>query len=305
MLNKLWLSAFSVFFLASASSAAGINFDGPGEGLKAGLSSAEVPEASPAQDKGIITDWLFGNSHQAAQKAPAEWTIMVYINGKNDLEPYALKDMNEMEMVGSNPKMNIVVEAGRMAGYSEEDGDWKGMRRYLITKDNDVNKISSKPLEKIAKADMGDYRTLAAFGQWAKAAYPARKYMLIVWNHGSGWEKGLKDVVSKGISYDEETDNHITTPQLGMALKAIGKVDVYGSDACLMQMPEVDYELRNSADYIVGSEETEPGDGYTYNTFLGPLAANPSMSPAQLALVAVDSYANHYQQSGEAPPRAS
>jgi hypothetical protein len=90
--------------------------------------------------------------------------------------------------------------------------------------------------------------------------------------------------VTKGISYDDETNHHITTPQMGAMLKGINGVDVYGSDACLMQMPEVDYELKDSVDYIVGSEETEPGDGYTYNTFLGPLAARPAMTPAELCI---------------------
>jgi len=62
----------------------------------------------------------------------------------------------------------------------------------------------------------------------------------------------------------------------------------------LMQMAEVDYEIMPYVDYIVGSEETEPGDGYTYNTFLGPVAAKPTMTPMEVAKQTVNAYADHY-----------
>jgi hypothetical protein len=87
---------------------------------------------------------------------------------------------------------------------------------------------------------------------------------------------------------------------MGQILKAIGGVDVYGSDACLMQMAEVDYEIKDYVPFIVGSEETEAGDGYTYDTLLGPLVKNPAMTPEGLATVAVDAYTAHYTPNNEA-----
>ena len=232
----------------------------------------------------------------AAEKAATdkEWTIMVFVNGKNNLEKYALLDMNEMEMIGSTDKVNVVTELGRINGYDSSDGNWVSSRRYLVKKDNDFKKITSPIVQDLGKVDMGDYKHLVEFTNWAKATYPAKRYMLIVWNHGAGWIKsrGMND--PKGISYDDETGNHITTPQFGMAMKAIGKVDVIGTDACLMQMPEVNYEIKDYVDYIVASEETEPGDGYTYNLMLGPLVAKPTMLGAELGKLTVDAYANHY-----------
>ena len=81
---------------------------------------------------------------------------------------------------------------------------------------------------------------------------------------------------------------------MGLIMKALGKTDVVGTDACLMQMAEVDYEIKDSVDYIVASEETEPGDGYTYDLFLGPVVKNPAMSAMELGKAAVNGYANHY-----------
>jgi len=291
MIRRISLSAVAVSMFASLVSAE-INFDGMKKAdLQAELANIEVsaaPEAVDAQDKGLLMDWINA-------KRPKEWTIMVFSSAKNDLESFLLKDLNEMEMIGSSDKVNIVAEVGRIDGYDDSDGDWKGVRRYLIQKDGDKSKMGSKMLEDLGMVDMGDYKSLAAFGKWAKKAYPAKRYMLIVSNHGSGWEKGVEiPRVTKGISYDEESGNHINTPQLGLALKEIGKVDVFGTDACLMQMAEVVYEIKDSVDYIVGSEETEPGDGYTYDTFLGPLVKNPSMTPADLGKQAVNAYSDHY-----------
>lgn len=44
---------------------------------------------------------------RAAAKKMAEWTVMVFLNGKNNLEKSALRDVNEMEMAGSTDKVNI------------------------------------------------------------------------------------------------------------------------------------------------------------------------------------------------------
>jgi len=237
-------------------------------------------------------------------KAPAAWTVMVYVNAKNNLEQYGLKDVNEMEMIGSTPEVNIVAELGRINGYSTADGDWKGSRRYLVQKDADINKITSPVLLEIPKSDMGKWENLVEFVKWSQEKFPARNYALVVWNHGSGWNK-TGEPEGKGISYDDETHNHITTQQLAQALQATGKLGILSMDACLMQMMEVAYEARKGAEYIVASEETEPGDGYTYDTFLGPLVAKPGMGAAELSKLMVDAYTDHYQQIGQGATQSS
>jgi len=152
--------------------------------------------------------------------------------------------------------------------------------------------VTSPVLQELPRVDMGDYRSLVDFGRWAKTRFPARRYLLIVWNHGSGWKRGPAS--ARGISYDDETGTHISVPQLALALSELGGVDIYASDACLMQMPEVVYELKDQAAYIVGSEETEPADGYSYGPFLAKLGAQPAMAPAELAAAVVDSYTQYY-----------
>jgi hypothetical protein len=73
---------------------------------------------------------------------------------------------------------------------------------------------------------------------------------------------------------------------------------VYGSDACLMQMASVDYEIKGSVDYIVGSEQTEPGDGYDYTGFLKQVNAS-ALTPEDVAKAAVQAYRDYYAKKGE------
>lgn len=270
MLNKTFAAVLIITILGGTAQAAPNAFNQLGG--EARFASVSVPSAKPRK-----------------------WTIMVYVNAKNNLEEFGLKDVNEMETVGSGENVSIVAELGRMSGFSFDDGNWTGARRYLINKDTDTAKITSPVLASMAKADMGDYKHLIEFGQWAKAAYPAENYMLIVWNHGSGWEESPRQ---RAISFDSETKNHISIPQLAQALKEIGGVTIYASDACLMQMASVDYELKDYADYIIGSEETEPGDGYAYDRFLTAVNAS-GLTPEELGRAAVNTYAEHYAQANE------
>lgn len=283
MLKKIIMPVIALSMIAPSFA----NFDdGKGIGVKAEIENLEVeiPEVPSAEAK---------------TKYDAEWTIMVFVNAKNNLERFGLKDVNEMEMVGSSDKVNIVVELGRMDGFDTSEGDWKGSRRYLIKKDNDTSAVTSPVLQDLGPKDMGDWRHLVDFGKWAKSNFPAKKYMLVVWNHGSGWEKNAKSVIDKGLSYDDETGNHFTMPELSRALEEIGRLDLYGADACLMQMMSVAYEIKDNITYIVSSEENEPGDGYTYNTFLAPVVAEPTMTPYQFGKATVDSYSDHYQSTGD------
>ena len=84
----------------------------------------------------------------------------------------------------------------------------------------------------------------------------AKKYAVVIWNHGSGWSKRRGNNIPEGISYDDESGNHITTAQLTPAVaKNAGesgqKIDILAFDACLMQMLEVSYAVKNHVNYLL------------------------------------------------------
>jgi hypothetical protein len=65
-------------------------------------------------------------------QAPAQWTFMVYMAADNDLEPFAINDLMEMQAVGSTDDVNIIVQMDRAEGYEELVGDWTDARRFRI-----------------------------------------------------------------------------------------------------------------------------------------------------------------------------
>ncbi len=233
----------------------------------------------------------------ARAAAPKQWTIMVYIDGKNTLEEYIYTNMKQMESVGSSDKVNIVVEVGRMNGQGNDfhgDKDWTGCRRYLVKKGDGKGGIFSPVLQKMDKCDMGDYKHAIDFGKWAMTSFPAQHYAYVIWNHGGGWIKTVPGFTStKAIALDDETKHLITTPQMNTIMKSLGHIDVYGSDACLMQMAEVIYELKDTTDFVVGSEKTEAGDGWDYAGLLNRFYAS-SMTGQDLATAIVDAYLPQY-----------
>jgi len=253
---------------------------------------------------GLTGCFLFPSTNNTA-----EWTVMIYLDSDNNLESAGINDINEMEMVGSTTDVNIVVQADRVPysvlaanneGYADDisNGNWTNTRRYYITQDFDPYQISSDLKSELGELNMGDPETLIDFTSWAITEYPAKKYLLVIWNHGGGFRSPA--YTTKDIAWDDTSGgDKITMPELEYALSAIsnqmGKnIDIVGMDACLMAMTEVAYQIKDYADIMVASEENEPGDGWPYDTILAQLVANPTMSSIQLATDIVDKYIYSY-----------
>jgi hypothetical protein len=215
-----------------------------------------------------------------------DWTLIVFINADNNLDQFGVKDQQEMAKVGSNDALNIVTLIDR---------EKSGATLNHIEKNNIVT------IKDLGEVDMGDYVFFANSIKEMIAAYPAKHYAVVIWNHGSGW-KNKNNGATKGISYDDSSGNHITTEQLGLAMleikKALGKnLDVLCMDACLMQMLEVAYVVKDSCDFMVASEETEPGDGYPYDAILSKFKKDTS--PTEFCKNTVDAYAASYNNGSQ------
>jgi hypothetical protein len=235
----------------------------------------------------------------------AEWTFLVYLDGDNNLESAAVNDFLEMSSVGSTDRVNIVVQFDRATGYNATYGDWTSTKRFFVTQD--LTPDAANQLEDIGEANMGDPATLEDFIWWGRENYPAHRYAVILWDHGSGWKlAGEEGPPPKDVCVDNShPGDSLTMPDLREAL--MWSVDpnwplgLLGFDACLMAMIEVDDQLLPYADVRVGSQYTEPNDGWPYDTLLTALTGDPTMSPAELGTEIVDdyyaSYSNTYTQS--------
>ena len=117
-----------------------------------------------------------------------EWTVLIYMNGANDLETYGLLNTNQLEQSGSTEDINFVVQYKRFAGrYDNSDGDWGDTRRFYVDRANDPTQIESALISQHNGVDMGEKSRLSEFVQWGVTTFPARRYCLVLWNHGAGW----------------------------------------------------------------------------------------------------------------------
>ena len=249
----------------------------------------------------------------------AKWTVMVYMAGDNNLDSASLRDISEMAKVGSSRKVNILVQLDR--------GKDLLTRRFYITEGGGYEKDL---VETFAETNTGDPKVLENFVLWAIEKYPARRYFLILWNHEGGWwENGSRQwsVVSRqkkprnifwmnsqpetrnsqperSIAYDDTSrdalDNRELKEVLSRISKKIGKkIDLLGMDACLMQMVEVAYQLKDCVEIMVGSEEEEPFDGWPYDKILQVIKKRPRSWPATIAKRIVREYIKSYEKKNK------
>jgi hypothetical protein len=222
-----------------------------------------------------------------------EWAILTYLNGFNSLDSFGYVNMNQMETIGSTDRVHVVSQWASLKT--------RQANRIYVTRDSDTTTVTSAVVQKLGTVDMGDYRTLIDFVEWGMKTYPADHYFVNVWNHGNGWHfaKARGPIHAQDLSYDDISGNHITTEQLGQALAQIAKdtgkkIDLFGSDSCLMAMAEVAGEMKNSVGHFVGSEEVEPGNGWPYDTFLAGLNAGGSKTAPEVAEILSKTYAESY-----------
>lgn len=275
------------------------------------------------------------------------WTIMVYMAGDNNLDSAGAVDLTEMKKVGSTKDVNILVQFDR-------EGRDMATLRYYVQKGGTVDKDKVVDL---GETNMGDPKVLEDFVSWGVKTYPAKHYLLVLWNHGAGWDDanlyqgdvfsgatppvsrkaqpvvtrdpagGIKPiafaqaraglsrtrralfnttvaaaVTQRGIAYDDQAQDFLDNIELKKVMARITKkikrkIDILGMDACLMSMAEVAYQMRDVADYTVGSEETEPGEGWPYDRILKALAAKPAMTPEELSKTIVTQYLASYKAS--------
>ncbi len=274
------------------------------------------------------------NSAQATARVPA-WTFMVYLNGDNDLDPYTEETFNKMEKAALNPNVNILVLWDRCSLLSEDGSECldpgqgvENTRLYRVEYD-DTDQIASPILEvdwNPGEMDMGDPDTLVSFVTWVRDNYPAKYYFLSILDHGGGWsptfpeqsEQRLRSLSmdddhfvplrrsyhifgGAGLSWDFSSDyDYLSTAEMRNALRNITmegeeKIDVVFYDACLAGMLEEAYEIKDYADYFVGSEN-EAWGSTPYDRYIASITT--STGPRELAVAVVNEYTQSLPLTG-------
>ena len=209
-------------------------------------------------------------------------TIMVYMCG-TDLESrssMATYDLQEMQNATLSDNVNIIVYTGGCKS-------WRN--NFISERRNQVYRFSSRGLERLVDDDgdrvMTDPQTLTRFIKFCQSNFSANRNELIFWDHGGG--------SVTGYGYDEKhaSSGAMNLAAINSALKSAGmKFDFIGFDACLMATAENALMLSDYADYLVASEETEPGVGWYYSNWLTELSRNTSMPTAQIGKKIADDF---------------
>jgi len=231
-----------------------------------------------------------------------EWTVMLYSAADNNLESYLVQDAIDLESVGSDENVNVLLQLDRGKSPSSISGSWAGCRRFYLVKDSDSQNLNSPVLENMGRVDMSNPKTLKDFLVWGIKNYPAKNYLLIASDHGGGYEGTLQDMDGGGGKL-------MTVPGFAKAIadaeKETGeKINIVGFDACLMAETEVAYEMKDGAKYLVASEQTEGGDGWPYidifskeilKTLQETIRLKGTVTPEELAKKIVEKSSHHTQ----------
>ena len=111
----------------------------------------------------------------------------------------------------------------------------------------------------------------------AFTTWPAKSYALSLWGHGSGWVISSDSIEyyspSRAYGGDTGDNSHgsagkywMNIPTMRKVLTGLPHLDYIFCDCCNMMCLEMGYELRDVADYIIGSPAEIPGCGAPYQT---------------------------------------
>ncbi len=241
------------------------------------------PQESESQSAAPETD------NQPHQNGDDTWSVFLYLCG-TDLESEgaaASYNLAEIMEVSKSDNINFVVETGGTAQWQTEGISSESLQRWQLDSDG-LYLVDEQPL-----ASMGDAQTLGSFLSWGVQNYPADKYMVLLWDHGGGSATGVE--FDELFGYDS-----LTLSELSQGIAAAGvSFEVVGFDTCLMASLETAAAVAPYGSYMIASEETEPGGGWDYTTWLQYLCDNPDQDGLELGKVICDSYMSKCQASGD------
>lgn len=253
-----------------------------------------------------------------SNQVPAkEWTIVIYMQADNSLSEMAEFNVREIQQkVGDCPEINILVQWDKPETH---------MTHRLKIENGRIMDVGSLSQE----MGVDPARELEDCMRWVADKFPAKRYALILWNHGGGiiekspgsnWLRpvgyataarkampmsneitGNRLEDEKGILYDDTQGTFLSNQDMSIALRHIKsflgqEIDLIGMDACLMGGIEVAYSVCDSCKIMVASENLEPGRGWNYAKFLTQLVQRQGhMEARELGQAIVEAYQSFYE----------
>ncbi len=244
--------------------------------------ATEIPEPTPTP-----TPTPTPEPEPEPETKTARYTVMFYGCGGGNLD--VALDYN-LGQATSAPQdsVNFVALIKKSAEF-QKDPEQEGVRQIEVTKKNGKANIDNKKVYE-ASYRMDNPANLTAFINDTKKNFPAKQYILVLWNHGSEFGFGEKPVQasyltdSRAVLYDDNISKDslaLSTYELEKGIKDSGtKLDLVYFDCCLMGMAETYYQLKDCARYGMGAFHLTPGLGGDYVTLMENLQNKPTLEEA-------------------------
>ena len=220
----------------------------------------------------------------SARAAMNEVTILAYICGA-DLESdegEASGDLREMLStgIGGSGAVTAIVATGGCTRWQQFNISSTSVQYHRLSTGG------PELLKDAGRRNMGDAGTLSDFLSFALSAAPAKRYILVFWDHGGGPVFGL-------CNDQNFQDDSLSLAELRTGLKNGlngTKMDIIAFDCCLMNCVDLCYDLCGFTDHAVVSQELVSGTGLNYDEWIKPIVENPSVSTQSIAMNMVDTY---------------
>ncbi len=229
------------------------------------------------------------NNEAANGKDPYNWTIMYYICG-DDSNYFKEPDFysHKESVINTHGSFDVGLTC-LYDGYGYNDLT-SSTYRYL------VYPTTYSELD-IGEKNMGNQSTLEDFIIYSQSQFPATNYALIINGHGSGVMHELPpdDCEVGGCSFDHsQSPDHHDFLNSSEIINAIGgkNINLLFFHSCVMGGIEFLYDLKDSVDFIVASEETtylDDDDG-TFSDIINEVKENPQISAEEFGKEIVKIY---------------
>lgn len=257
--------------------------------IAAVVEAAPVAEIAPIVEAVVVEPVVEEPAPAAIERSKSSWAMWCHANGDNSLAEFIDYNANNMASAKINDNILVLIQADR----PNDNGTF----RYRVTK-NRVELLAHLSYEMGQEPGQEIIDGLS----WAHSLYDFDNLILNLWGHGSGIQD--PNFRHRGILFDDTNGTYLNNQEMSRVMDQVAdqfgkKVDIFGTDACLMGALEVGWQIRNSVARLVASETTIPGLGWDYAPFLSAIAKNGSMSGDDVAKAIVKAYGDFYARSTE------
>lgn len=219
-------------------------------------------------------------------RGPFDRTVLVYMSGENNLSSYISQELTELRQgskgIGNNALVVYVDDA-----ITVYDGTSQVPHLPYVLWIQNGETVDSMTLE--ADYLSSDPKTMSRILKYTSDNYPAKEYGLVLWGHCSGWvvEDSISAIptnkapqtgangscshrrafgIDNGKNQTSVIGKWMNLSTLASVIRQWQHLKFIFADCCQFQCIESAYELRDVADYIIGSPAEVPAEGAPYQT---------------------------------------